>query len=233
MQSKISVGIIAAMKIELDGLKKCMTDTVTENISGINFVQGNLYGKRIVAAVCGIGKVFASLCAQTMILRYNPNVIINTGVAGTLTSELSIGDIAVSEDVVQHDMDTTALGDEAGLISGLDIVHIPSDKAATDLMQKCVSRLGTKCVRGTIASGDVFLNDSERKNKIADTFKAIACEMEGAGIGQVCYVNKVPFTVLRAISDGGDDNSHMDYPTFAKLAAEKSIEAVKLFVSEF
>lgn len=233
MQNKVQIGIISAMKIELEGLKQLMTNTETKVISGVEFTSGVLYGKSVVAAVCGIGKVFAAICAQTMILSYRPDIIINSGVAGTLNDELSIGDIAIASDVVQHDMDTTAIGDELGLISGLNIVHIPSDKRVSDMLGDCVKEQGINIKCGTIASGDVFLNDAEKKRKIARHFGAIACEMEGASIGQTCYVNDVPFSVLRAISDGGDENSHLDYPVFVKLAAEKSISVIKLFISRW
>lgn len=233
LNEKVQIGIIGAMQVEIDGLKALMENKRVTVISGIEFVSGELYGKKIVVAVCGIGKVFAAMCAQTMILAFNPDVIVNSGVAGTLTNELSIGDVAVASDVVQHDMDTTALGDEIGLISGLNIVHIPADEKVSSLLAVCVKSLDVNVKRGTIATGDCFMNDPERKNKVAETFNAIACEMEGGGIGQACFVNKVPFSVLRAISDGGDENSHLDYPTFVKMAAERSIEVMKKFVENW
>ena len=113
------IGIIAAMNVEMESLRSFMTDTTTETISGITFVSGTLEGKQVVTAICGIGKVFAAMCAQTMILRYQPECIVNTGVAGTLSDKLTIGSIAVSSAVVQHDMDTSAIGDPVGLISGI------------------------------------------------------------------------------------------------------------------
>lgn len=230
MQSKVQIGIIGAMQVEIDGLKALMENKCVKKISGIEFVSGEIFGKSIVAAVCGIGKVFAAVCTQTMILEYAPDVIVNSGVAGTLTDELSIGDVAVACDVVQHDMDTTALGDEPGLISGLNIVHIPTSEKVSSVLTKCVNEIGVNTKLGTIATGDCFMNDPERKQKIAAEFGAIACEMEGGAVAQTCYINDIPFSVLRAISDGGDENSHLDYPTFVKLAAECSIEVIKKFI---
>ena len=217
------IGIIAAMNVEMDGLRAHMEGPVSETVSGITFVRGVIEGREVVTAVCGIGKVFAALCAQTMILRYAPEAIINTGVAGTLTDELSIGDLAVSSCVVQHDMDTSAIGDPVGLISGINMVEIPADSALTDRLCAAAHSLGIRTVKGCIASGDQFVASPGRKTFIADTFSAIACEMEGAAIGQVCFVNQVPFCVLRAISDSADGSSHMDYPVFAKMAAEQSV----------
>ena len=183
-----------------------------------------------MTAVCGIGKVFAAMCAQTMILRYKPDCIVNTGVAGTLTDKLEIGSIAVSSAVVQHDMDTSALGDPVGMISGINKVLLPADQDLCDQLSACATVLGIHTQTGVIASGDQFISSSERKSAIVKTFGAIACEMEGASIGQVCYVNRVPFCVLRAISDSADGSSHMDYPTFVGMAAEQSVKLLRMFL---
>lgn len=226
------IGIICAMQIEIDKINDAVENKVEEIVSGITFTKGTLFGKEVVTAVCGVGKVFAAICTEAMIIKYSPDIIINTGVAGTLTDKLNICDVAVASGVVQHDMDTSPLGDPVGLLSGINIVKIPSDEKAAERIAKCVEKIGLKSVVGTIASGDQFINGSEKKDYIKDTFGAIACEMEGASVGHVCYVNKVPFAVIRAISDGAGDDSHMDYPTFARIAAEKSAEALKLFVKE-
>lgn len=224
------IGIIAAMDVEMNSLRSYMNDTETEVVSGIRFVSGTLEGRDVVTAVCGIGKVFAALCAQTMILRYQPEAIINTGVAGTLTDALTIGSIAVSSAVVQHDMDTSPLGDPLGLISGINRVELPADRLLTGQLSACAKVMGIKTATGVIASGDQFVASAERKAFIAGHFKAIACEMEGAAIGQVCHVNKVPFCVLRAISDSADGSSHMDYPTFVQMAAEQSVSLLRRFM---
>ena len=224
------IGIIAAMDVEMKSLRSYMENTETEVISGIRFVRGTLEGKDVVTAVCGIGKVFAALCAQTMILHYQPRCIINTGVAGTLTDALTIGSIAVSSAVVQHDMDTSPLGDPVGLISGINKVELPADRLLTGQLSACAKVMGIKTATGVIASGDQFVASAERKAFIVEHFKAIACEMEGAAVGQVCYVNKVPFCVLRAISDSADGSSHMDYPTFVQMAAEQSVALLCRFM---
>ena len=225
------IGIIAAMNVEMDALRAQMEHTETEVISGIRFVRGELDGKEIVTAVCGIGKVFAALCAQTMILHYQPTAIINTGVAGTLTDQLDIGSVAVSSAVVQHDMDTSPLGDPIGLISGINKVEIPADKLLCGHFSACAKVMGIRTATGVIASGDQFVASAERKAFIAGHFKAIACEMEGAAVGQVCYVNHVPFCVLRAISDSADGASHMDYPAFVQMASEQSVRLLRRFLS--
>ncbi|MBQ8004881.1 MAG: 5'-methylthioadenosine/adenosylhomocysteine nucleosidase [Clostridia bacterium] len=227
----MKIGIIGAMSCETDALKKMLQNRKTEIISGVEYAYGNLFGKEAVIATCGIGKVFAAVCAQTMILRFAPDVIINTGVAGTLTSKLSPCDIAISENVVQHDMDTSAIGDPVGLISGINIIKIPSDEKLCSLVASCAEKIGLSALCGTIASGDVFVADKAKKEYIKNCFDAVACEMEGASIGQVCYINSIPFVVIRAISDGGDDEAAMSYDKFVILAAENSVKLVCEMIS--
>ena len=235
MQNKGLIGIIGAMQIEVEALCAEMENKSEENISGITFVRGQLYGRELVVAKCGIGKVFAAICAQTMIMKYAPDLIINSGVGGTLTDSLCIGDVALSRYAVQHDMDTTPLGDPAGLVSGINKVYFEADEKVLSDMEKCIAETGVRSARGIIATGDVFLDDSERKEKIHRLFdlpdcECIACEMEGGAIAQTCYVNDTPFCILRAISDGGDENSALDYPQFLKMAAENVTVALKLYV---
>lgn len=226
------IGLIAAMTIEMEALQALMTDTAEETVSGIRFVRGKLCGREVVTAVCGIGKVAAAMCAQTMILRYAPQAVVNTGVAGSLTAALSIGDIVVSSGVVQHDMDTSPIGDPIGLISGINLVEIPADEALCAKLTEAAHAENLHTLSGLVASGDQFVASGERKQFIVKNFGAIACEMEGAAIGQVCFVNKVPFCVLRAISDSADGSSHMDYPQFAKMAAANSVKLLCAFMAQ-
>ncbi len=224
------IGIIGAMRIEVETIWAAMEDKKQQTVSGISFVSGLLGGRRVVAAGCGIGKVFAAICAQTMILRYRPRVLINTGVAGTLTDRLSIGQVALADRVVQHDMDTSPLGDPVGLVSGINQVYLPTDPEVTACLAACVGGLGVPFARGTIASGDQFIADPARKARITSAFEhVIACEMEGAAIGQVCYVNRVPCAILRAISDGGNETACTDYPTFLRAAAGTAASALIRF----
>ena len=216
-------GIIGAMAVETQAIKALMENKTVETVSGIEFVSGTLCGKNVVVAQCGIGKVFAAICAQTMIVKYAPDRIINTGVAGTLSKDIGLLDIAVSSAVVEHDMDTSPLGDPVGLISGINIVDIPASEKLSEEICTAAHRLGIKCVSGIIASGDQFIADKAKKEYIRSTFGAIACEMEGASIGHVCYVNGVDFAVIRCISDNADDAAgSMDYPTLCQKAAEQS-----------
>lgn len=224
------IGIIGAMDIEVNGLVSVMNDKSIDTVSGIDFIRGKIYDKDVVIAKCGIGKVFAAICAQAMILKYNPKIIINSGVAGALSDTLNIMDAVIATSVVQHDMDTSPLGDPKGLISGINVVYIDTDKEISEKLEKTAKSLNVSAKRGVIASGDQFIADQTKKLEIANTFNAMACEMEGASIGHVCYVNNTPFVVMRTISDGKGEA--LDYATFAKGAAEQAIEILKNFLKD-
>lgn len=218
----MTYGIIAAKPVEAEKIGAVLENKTNESAGGIDFTVGELEGRKVILAVCGCGKVAAAMCAQTLILKYSPDCIINTGVAGTLTTELYIGDIAVSTAVVEHDMDTSAVGDPVGFITGIDVVEMPSTPELTKRVCVSAEKLGIHSVCGVIASGDQFIAEQSVKDRIVSNFGAIACEMEGAAVGHVCYVNKTPFVIIRCISDTADGSSHEDYPTFLPKAAAKS-----------
>lgn len=224
------IGIIGAMDMETEGLISGMEKPERETVSGVTYTRGKLEGKDVVVATCGIGKVNAAICAQTMILRYHPALIINTGVAGTLTPELGIGDVAVGARLVQHDMDTGLTGDPYGYISGVNRVYFEADKETSEKLAACVNACGARTVRGTIATGDQFIASAERKALIVERFGAIACEMEGGAIAHVATANGTPFAVLRAISDNADGGATEDFSTFARKAAERSIAVMRRFL---
>lgn len=217
------IGIIGAMESETAVIIREMEKAETKEISGIRFVRGSWAGKEIVVATCGVGKVFAALCAEAMILAFQPKCIINTGVAGALDPRLEILDVVIAEQVVQHDMDTSPLGDPVGMISGINKIELPADPRLVASFEKAAKACGANAVRGVIASGDQFIAEQQKKNLIRTRFNASCCEMEGAAIGQVCHVNKVPFAILRAISDGASEEAAMDFPAFVKKAAKQSV----------
>ena len=225
------IGIIGAMSCETEALCAATENKTTECISGITYISGILEGKEVVIATCGVGKVYAAICAQTMILTYHPTLIINTGVGGTLTAELGIGDVAVASALVQHDMDTSAIGDPVGLVSGINKIYFEADEKTAKTLTNCVQESGLTAKCGVIASGDQFVASRERKDFIVATFGAIACEMEGAAIAHVATVNSIPFAVLRAISDEADGHATVDFPTFAAAAAKNSVAVLCRFLA--
>lgn len=225
------IGIIGAMKVEVDTVEALMENKEEKEIAGRRFVKGTLGGKEIVTAVCGIGKVAAAICTQAMIMEYKPECIINTGVGGSLSTKLNICDVLIGETLVQHDMDTSPIGDPLGFISGINLVYIPADKKVNECLVKSAEATGEgKVFTGRIASGDQFIADPAKKDFIVKNFEAEVCEMEGASIAQTCYSNSVPFGVVRAISDCADGSSHMDYTEFLPVAAANAAKIICNFV---
>ncbi|MDY6010108.1 MAG: 5'-methylthioadenosine/adenosylhomocysteine nucleosidase [Duodenibacillus sp.] len=216
------IGIIGAMEVEIAHLRDQMQDTRVETVSGIDFYCGRIRGREVVLAKCGIGKVFAALCAQTMILKFGVECIVNSGVAGTLTSELHIGDVAIATACVQHDMDTSPLGDPYGLLSGINVVELPADQTMVQALDRVCREAGVNHRLGPVATGDQFVHTMERRRWISDTFGAVAVEMEAGAIAHVCYVNRVPFAVIRVISDEASGEAQIDYASFVKKAAATS-----------
>ena len=224
------VGFICAMDCELDAVTKLFSDLTVKKYGSIDFFCGKICGIEAIAAKCGVGKVFAAICAQTMILGFSPDLIINTGVAGNLSDSLRIGDIALSSAVVQHDMDTSPLGDPVGLISGINKIELESDIPSAIVMSHCLDTIGINNAIGVIASGDQFIASHEKKKQIKENFGAISCEMEGAAVGHTCYANGVRFLVVRAISDDADNSSPDDFPAYCVKVSETSSRAILEFM---
>ena len=221
------IGIIGALRAETEGLCAALQNAAFETVSGMRVGQGTLEGKEVAVVTCGVGKVFAAMAAEALILRYGVTALLNTGVAGGLAPGLSVGDAVVADAVVQHDMNTTALGDPQGLISGVGLVRIPTDKRLSDALFRAAEAEGIHTLTGVVASGDLFVAGEQAKEVIRRRFAAAACEMEGAAIGQVAHVNGVPFAVLRTISDGGDG---MEFDRFVGLAAARSVAVTHRFL---
>ena len=230
------IGFICALDVEVEGIKKMMSNTTEQTIAKITFSKGEIFGKEVVCCECGVGKVNAAMSTQIMIDLYHPDVIVNSGIAGSLSRDIRIGDIVISEDCVQHDMDGTEMGDLPGEIWFNDEkrIDIPADPATADrLAAACEGLEDTAVFRGRIASGDAFISARERRQRIADMFGAISCEMEGAAVGTVCYRNEVPYAVLRCISDDFNENELMDFMKFRVIASEKTIRVIERFIENY
>ena len=220
----MTIGIIGAMQVEIENLKPSITNASTETISGVEFIKGDIGGIPVVAAVSGIGKVFAAICTEIMAIHFGVDHVINIGVAGSLAPGLKVLDVAVADSAVQHDMNTTAIGDPQGLISGINIFNFEADKKLKAAVVEVLEARGIGYKTGVIASGDLFVDTNKQRQTIHERFDAIAADMEGASIAQACYINHIPFTLIRSISDG--EGSAMDYSEFAPKAAVQSIEIV-------
>ena len=225
------IGIIGAMSDEVKGLIARLSSHKSELVGGIEFHTGEISGKSVVIAQCGVGKVFAAMCAEAMIIKYSPRLIVNTGVGGAIADTLACADTVVADKAVQYDMDTSPIGDPVGLISGINKIYFDSDERASEIVVSSAEELSIPVKRGIIATGDKFVADPVLKNEIKERFSASVCEMEGGAIAHVCYVNSTPFCIVRAISDGADGNSPLDFPTFLKIAVKNS-EALTLSLIE-
>lgn len=218
-----TIGIIGAMDEEVEILKSLMEVTETVTQAGMTFYKGLLHNQNIVLARSGIGKVNAAVCAQLMITLFDINYLINSGVAGTLHPDINQGDIVISTDAVQHDVDTTVFGDPLGTIPRLGITFFGANPILVDLAEKAAKTLnfeGVSIFKGRVASGDQFIAGGTAKDRIQSHFAPSAVEMEGAAIAHVAYLNNVPYVIIRAISDKADGSADLSYEEFLPLAAK-------------
>ena len=218
------IGIIGAMDIEVELLKESMAaEGVVDvaHIAELSFFTGTLSGVPVVVAQCDVGMVNAAAHTQLLIDRFAVRGMVNTGVAGSLDASIDIGDIVVATDAVNHIMDVGNLGYAPGQTPELSTLAFPADETLRRAAMDAADALNIQAWEGRVASGDVFVREEADKERITDTFEASCCEMEGAAIAQVCWLNHVPFAIVRAISDKADGTDYIDYPTFEAQAARQ------------
>lgn len=223
------IGIIGAMEEEVAHLKEAMDIEEITEYAAMKFCRGTLCGKDAVIVQSGIGKVNAAICTQILVDKFQADQIINTGVAGSLDARIDIGDIVISSDAVQHDMDTTIFGDPLGQIPRLDTFSFPADAELIEKAKAANEKVNPEVQTfvGRVASGDQFVADRKVKDKIVEHFHAYCTEMEGAAIAQAAYLNKVSYVIIRAISDKADNSAAMDYPDFERRAIKQNVRLVK------
>lgn len=223
------IGIIGAMEEEVAHLKEAMQVEKTVERAAMTFVKGKLDGKDVVVVRSGIGKVNAGICAQILADLFEVDTFINTGVAGSLDAALDIGDIVISTDAVQHDMDVSALGDPVGQIPRMDTFAFPADERLVQLAVQANEEANPDIhtFTGRVVSGDQFVSDGAVKERLVTQFQAKCTEMEGAAIAQAAYLNKISCVIIRAISDKADNSSTMDYAAFEKQAITHTVRLVR------
>ena len=224
------IGIIGAMELEVSTLKSLMEIEKTVKKASLTFYEGKLEGKDIVLVQCGIGKVNSALCAEILISEFNVDAIVNTGVAGAIHSSLDVNDIVISTDAIQHDMDATAFGYKKGQIPQMENSTFVADErlvnAAYDSSLDQAKDKDFKIVKGRVVSGDIFISSKELKEELENDFNAYCGEMEGAAIAHACYLNNIPFVIIRAMSDKADGSANVTYDEFVIEAAENSKDIV-------
>lgn len=222
------LGIIGAMDVEVAEVKEAMQGVEVKTVAGMDFYKGMLKGREAVVVRSGIGKVNAAMCTQILVDHYHVEAVINTGIAGSLKNEIEIGDVVLSTDTVQHDMDATGFGYPVGQIPQMEEFSFPADEALIKLAEKCCKEVNPEIgvFTGRVVSGDQFVSDQVKKDWIAETFGGFCTEMEGAAIAQAAYLNKVPFLIIRAISDKADNSATMDYDEFEEKAVRHSVNLI-------
>ena len=228
------IGIIVAMQEELEEIKEYVEDINEKEIRHITFIEGKVEEKNVVLVQCGIGKVNAAMVTQALIDSYSIEYIVNIGVAGALNPMLNIGDVVIADKLIQHDFDITAFGHSKGYITGVGD-FIQTDENLRNKLEKLNHNNKDndyKIKLGIIASGDIFCTDIEMKNKIYSKFDADCVEMEGAAIAQVCYLNEIPFVVMRSISDSPNGKNAITFDKFLKIASKRIANLLVEFIKE-
>lgn len=222
------IGIIGAMDEEVISIKRRMDVREEKEIAGMTFFVGNLKEQEVVVVRCGIGKVNAAVCTQVLVDLFHVQYIINTGVAGGLYPELNIGDIVISSDTVEHDMDASAVGNPRGEIPRMKKTYFEADTKLIESAQAAAQALkgDQKVFIGRIASGDQFVCSMKVKEDIYTTFTAYCAEMEGAAIAHTCFLNQIPFVIIRAISDKADQSADVNFEEFVDIAAKNASSMV-------
>ena len=229
------IGIIGAMDVEVTFLRNLMGNDAKRTEAGsIVFEEGKIHGVDVVLVRSGVGKVNAALCAQRLALQFGCTHIINTGIAGAMVHGLGVMDFVVSTDAVYHDMDATGFGYKKGQIPQMNVFAFEADKAMIQAAKKAFAdselSKGHKMIEGRIATGDQFISEKSVKSQIAENFAPACVEMEGAAIAHACYLNKVPFVILRCMSDMADDLSSNGYDFNEPVAAELSARIVEKMI---
>lgn len=225
------IGIIAAMNEEVETIKNLMNDVSVKEIYELQFIQGKINGKDAVLVKCGVGKVNAARTTQILLNNFDIEYLINVGTAGSLNENIEIGDVVIGEKLVQHDFDVTAAGREKGYISDVG-KYFYSDKDIIKKAKETIELMNEdfNCFIGTIATGDIFVQEIKVKDEIKREFNADCVEMEGAAIAQVCTLDKIPFIVIRSISDKPNGNNAVDFEKYLQVACERYAKFIDFFI---
>lgn len=219
----MAIGIIGAMESEVAVLIAQLSHSILTEAAGLKFYQGRLVNHPVVVVQSGIGKVNAAMCAQILIDRFRASALINTGVAGGVNPSVAIGDVVIATSAVHHDFDVTAFDYEPGTIPGMETSSFPADPELQDIAAKAAHTIlgAGRTHRGVIVSGDQFIANSERKRRLNQTFNALCAEMEGAAVAQVAYLNRIPYCIIRIVSDQADASAPEDFGSFVAQIVPK------------
>lgn len=222
------IGLVSAEKREIDGILKLMDNKNEEIFGPFKFIKGKINNQECIAVLSGVGKVFSSICTQTLILKYSPDFILNIGVSGGIGKKVNILDVVVAKEVVQYDFDISPLQKrKKSEIPDLNLIEIPCSswivKNILNSTKNTIKDIKIHC--GTIVTGDKFINSPTKVE-----FDGLACDMESGSIGQTCYLNKIEFGIIRGISDKANSTAHVDYENYIEKASENASQVLYKFL---
>ena len=220
------IGIIAAMDSEVRDIKSAMEDGIKIHHGGMTFFKGKLHQKEVIAVKSGVGKVNAAMCTQILIDVFKVNTLIHVGVAGAVHPDLEIGDIVISEDSCQYDMDARAFGHPRGEIPNMDITFFKADPTLIKLAETAAQELNVNYRIGRVMTADLGVDSHKLKEELREEFGGLCVEMEGAAVGQVAMLNQVPYLVIRSMSDKADSNLTDDYKANLEASIKNGVAMV-------
>lgn len=245
------VGIIGAMKEEVDGLISILSNANMKSVAGLDFYEGYIGAKHVVLVCCGIAKVNAAMCTQILISEFGVDSIINTGVAGGIDDCINVGDVVISTDAIQYDVDASAAGDPKGTIPRMKTSVFTANKELVDLAYDTYIKVNDffddelkkdnicrtynfnknpNIYKGRIITGDKFVADKGTKNMLKKNFGGYCCEMEGGSIAHVAYCNNIPFVIIRSISDNADNEASITFDEFLHISTEISKKVTTMMI---
>lgn len=226
------IGIITAMNEEREAILNIMQDVQVVQFYNLRFFRGTILGKNCILVKCGVGKVNAARTTQIMLDNFDIQYVLNLGSGGSVNPLLNIGDVVIGKRVVQHDFDITAFGHSKGYITGVGN-YVICDRGLVNQFEKIAKELSDRMYQiriGVVATGDIFLTDIGMKDKIHSKFNADVVDMECAAIAQTCYLDNVPFIVVRSVSDTPDGKNAATFDDNLKLASKRCASILKEFL---
>ncbi|GAA7257741.1 aminodeoxyfutalosine nucleosidase [Helicobacter pylori] len=227
----MKIAILGAMREEITPFLKKFPHYTQEEVGGNTFYKIPYNGNELILAYSKIGKVHSALSASTMILKFNCEKLIFSGVAGGLNPKLKVGDLIIASKLCQYDVDITAFGHPLGFIPQSS-VYIDSDHSLNQIAKEVAQQKGIDLMEGVIASGDSFIASSEKKKWLIENYQADAVEMEGASVANVCHLLKIPFCILRSISDSADGGADISFDEFLEHSAQVSADFVEAMLAK-
>ena len=220
------IGIISAMDIEMKTLVHLLKDKKKKVHAGLDYYTGKLDGVDVVICRCGVGKVNAAMHTQILIDLYKPKALIQNGIAGSLSPDVGAFDLVIGSELVYHDMQDFVIKN----FEPLEPVYYSDEKLLNKAIEVAGDEGGVHV--GRIATGDSFVSSSKEKQDIFKRTKALCTEMEGCAVAHTAYLNKVPFVVIRCISDSADDNASVDFGEFQNVASDCLVDMITHLVKK-